>query len=278
VTLDYGAALRELLEADATAAPLLATCDRAVREAGRREIDTAVEVAMGAQAQSRELFGDAHPITCLVQFLCCELLARANDADHAAQQFTRVASTLVSVITSALPEGDEGAAHLLDDLFAILAADPKLLPVLAGFDHDEANLKSLSDLATPLLASQPDQARLLMQAVLTTRRLTKGGDHDDTLLAAHKLCAALMSLEDYPAAEALARDTFERRVRRHGPGHALAQRAGGAFAVALFKGGHRREGLALQHQIYQASRAAHGEEHQQTRTALSNLLEMQSSA
>ncbi len=278
MTLDYRAALHQFLDANAAAAPLAAAYDAAIREASRRELETAVELALGAQARSRELFGDAHPISCLLQFLCCDLMARANDPERATQQFTGAANTLVSVISSALPGGDEGAAHLIEQLFSILAADSKLQTVLARYDRNEANLRSLSELATPLLGSQPGQARLLMQAVLMTHRLTKGADHDDTLQAAHKLCAALMSMEDYAAAGVLARDIYERRVRRHGAGHVLAQRAGGAFASALFKAGRRREGLALQHQIYQVSRAAHGEDHQQTRTALDNLLEMQRSA
>ena len=277
MTLDYRATLRRLLEANAAAAPLAAAYDEALREAGRREMETAVKLALDAQARSRELLGEAHPITCLLQFLCCDLVARTNELERATQQFAGVVSTLVSVVTSALPAGDEGAVHLLEQLFAILAADPKLQPVLARYARDEANLKSLSELATPLLSSQPNQARLLMEAVLSSRRLTKGADHDDTLQAAHKLCAAHMSLADYPTAEVLARDVYERRVRRHGAGHILAQRAGGAFASALFKGGRRREALALQHQIYHASRAAHGEDHQQTRAALDNLLDMQKS-
>jgi hypothetical protein len=246
-------------------------------EAGRREYDAAAAITLGAQAQSAHIFGTAHTITWLMQFLCCELLARANDHDNAAHQFAQMISGLVSAIGSASPDGDEAAVGLLAQFFATAAADPKLVPLLVRSDGDGKNLKAIADAATSLLASKPQQACALMQAILDTRRLTKGADHDDTLLAAYNLSAALIGLEDYAAAAALAQDTFERCRRRYRLGHVATLRAGALYALALFKSGRAREALGLQHQIYQASRATNGEDHQQTRTALGNLLDMQKS-
>lgn len=278
MTFDYRAALRDLLTADVQVSPLREDFERALAEADKREYDSAARIALDTHAHSLQLVGEAHRAPCLLLFMCCDLLARANEPDRAAQQLTRAIRTLATAVAAGFPAGDEAAAGLIQQLLAAAVADSRLQPAVVAFARDEDNVKAISDPAMALLAGEPGQARLLMQAVLTVRRLTRGADHDDTLIAAHKLAAALIGVGDFQAAETLARDSYERRVRRHGLGHTLAQRAAGAYAAALFKNGRKREALALALQIYQASRGAHGEDHQQTKSALSNLLEMQKSA
>jgi hypothetical protein len=234
----------------------------------------AAAIAKRAHAAGLELFGDVDSITCLVQVFISDLLARAGQPESASTQFAQAINALIFKILLN-PNGDEDACQLIHLLFDTALSDPIQEPLPMRFDKFGANLKAISNIATSLHEAQPVQACLLLTAVFGTWKRFKGADDDETLLLGHKLGLVLQRLGQYEVAVSLAKDVFSRRLQRYGFDHTLTLRAAGAYTSGLFKLGYRDQAIDLQRQVYDAARRLHGDEHDQTRIALNNLVSMQ---
>jgi len=271
----YQTKLRQLIESNPAASVLLPDFETATIAGSQGDLAKAIQFASTCAFRSAEVLGDDHPIGTLLRFFHGVLLARTGNTDAALLQFTQVINALVFAIVSNMPDGDEIAAELIGVVLEAMLADATLHTALARFLEQGEDLVAISNAGTSLLNSKPRQSCHLAKAVFEVRKFSKGKNHDDTLLAAHKLAMAHSALGDYAAARPLAQDTYEQRKERYGFGHALTLRAAGAYAVALLKTGSRQEALALQHQICLTSIEINGPDHPQTKIALNNFLEFQ---
>jgi hypothetical protein len=178
-------------------------------------------------------------------------------------------------ILRGMPHGDREASEAVALLAATALAGRQLLKVVKQFDAERGNLISIGNASVSLMNREREQAHLLAKAVYDIRLRTKGFQHEETLLAAHKYCASLAALRQYREARALSEKVFRQREKMHGFAHVLTLRSAGAFAQILFASGDRKKALALQERVCRASLEINGREHEQTRIALNNLGEMQ---
>src|SRR5262249_16252914 len=219
-------------------------------------------------------YGDTDPIPSLLQLFYGDILAACVETKEAARQFSELTNALIFVLTRDPNKGDLATAELFAMLISTALSDPKLIDILQATDSAGQNLILIGNLSVTLLNSDAMQSSVLAKGIYDFRVKTKGENHEDTLLAAHKLSTSLIALGRYQDARLLHEKTFKARVKLYGFEHPLSLRSASGLAFTLFAMGERQKAISLQEQVYRASLKINGEDHNQTRTALNNLNEM----
>lgn len=268
------ALLRDHFRAEPEAEPVRRRYEDATEALSRGDAAHAVEALNDGARQAREAFGEAHPIVHLMSFVAADALAQAERADEAAKALGKTLNAVAFAITGALPQGDPDQAELLYRLLESAVTTPRFEPALTRLDHEGDAMKTLSNLASQLLSSQPVQAYHLLAAVFRTREKTRGYEDEATLLAGHKLAAAALALGETEAARLLSLTVAEQRRKLYGFEHPLTLRAASLHAQALFQCGLPHEAVTLQEAIHEACLRALGPDAQQTQIAQGNLEEM----
>jgi tetratricopeptide (TPR) repeat protein len=272
---DYHERLRALLQSrTAPADRIRSLYDSALQAAERGDCAAAIKIAKECSNLAFDQFGDSDPIPCLLQLFYGDILARCGESKEAARQLSELTNALIFALVSDPKKGHPAAAELFATLVDTALSDSKLTDALQASDSDGRNLVLISNLSVTLLNNDAMQSSVLAQGIYDFRAKTKGEDHEDTLLAAHKLSSCLIASGRYQDARPLLEKTFQTRVKLYGFEHPLSLRSASGLAVALFSMGERQKAVSLQEQVYRASLKINGKEHDQTRVALNNLNEM----
>ena len=272
---DYHEKLRALLQSQTAPVDRIRSLyDSALQAAERGDCAAAINIAKECSSLAFDQFGDTDPIPCLLQLFYGDILARCGETKEAARQLSQLANALIFALVSDPKNGHPVAAELFATLIDTALSDSKLMEALQASDPDGRNLILISNQSATLLNSDPTQSLALAKGVYDFRAKTKGENHEDTLLAAHKLSSSLIRLGRYQDAKLLLEKTLQARVALYGFEHPLSLRSASGLAVALFSMGERQKAVSLQEQVYRASLKINGKEHDQTRIALNNLNEM----
>jgi hypothetical protein len=266
--------LRALLAAMAPAAAARAAVERACAAAGKRKYRDA-EAAIGAVAAAWDQPGlDGDRASALLHLLHADFAARAGRGKEAGEALLRAVNT--GLVIANMQQTDEARAAALASLEAMMRAargSAALARVWRGLRWDEDMIVALGNHATGLMHAHPDLGAALAGLLHDIRRASLGERDGKTLLAAHRLGAALMIAGRAKEAEPILRKTLEIRRRSAGPDHELTLRSAGALAACRYKTGQRAAAIALQEKTYAAALKRHGPDHQQTQIAANNLAE-----
>jgi len=274
-TKEYHKRIRQHLHAEDAAKKLVSLYEAALASVARGTREEAAKAAEDCSLRSFETVGDTHPLSCLLQFFYCDVLAWSGDLEKATLQFSQVMNALAYSILKGLTQGDREAAEIVALLAGTALSGRQLVKVLRKFSDQDGGLKEFGNLSSSLMNREWEQCYYLSKAVYDIRLKTKGFKHADTLLAAHKFGVALTGLNKGREARALNEKVFRQRQKLYGFGHVLTLRSAGALAHSLFATGDKKQALSLQERVYRKSLEINGKDHEQTRIALNNLREMQ---
>jgi hypothetical protein len=203
------------------------------------------------------------------------IMILGGEHEYAARAFAEVLNALLFDLATKLPVGDRLSADAILYLVQSAANDIQVVGILKRLNEIGKYYKSFSNLATDLMSRDPIASYPLVKAAYVGRKSAIGPNHDETLLAAHKLAIVLGVLGQHPAALELNRYVFEQRESRYGFKHVLTLRSANVYANALFNCSEREAALALMRKAVEASIRLSGANHQQTRILQNNLEQLE---